>query len=105
DASPQRITIRMTSFTEMPLSASLQHRLAAAEFTLPTPIQAASIPHALAGKDLIATAPTGTGKTLAFVVPIVERLAASPASRHVEALVLVPTRELAMQIHEQFEQL
>src|SRR5207302_9046689 len=101
----RKITIRMTSFTELPLSSALQQRLAAAQFHTPTPIQSAAIPHALAGKDLVATAHTGTGKTLAFVIPIIERLLASPASRRVEALVLVPTRELAMQVHEQFEQL
>jgi ATP-dependent RNA helicase RhlE len=95
----------MTSFTELPLSAALQQRLKASQFHTPTPIQAAAIPHALAGKDLMATAHTGTGKTLAFVVPMIERLLLSPASRCVEALVLVPTRELAMQVHEQFEQL
>ncbi len=97
--------IRMTSFTELPLSGSLQQRLAASQFHTPTPIQSAAIPHALAGKDLMATAPTGTGKTLAFVVPMIELLLQSHASRLVEALVLVPTRELAMQVHEQFEQL
>ncbi|HZU43914.1 MAG TPA: DEAD/DEAH box helicase [Terriglobales bacterium] len=95
----------MTSFTELPLSASLQKRLAASQFHTPTPIQSAAIPHALAGKDLMATAQTGTGKTLAFLVPIIERLLQSPTSRSVQALVLVPTRELAMQVHEQFEQL
>jgi ATP-dependent RNA helicase RhlE len=95
----------MTSFSELPLSATLQQRLKASQFHTPTPIQAAAIPHALAGKDLMATAHTGTGKTLAFVVPMIERLLQSPASRSVEALVLVPTRELAMQVHEQFEQL
>ena len=95
----------MTSFTELPLSAALQQRLKASQFLIPTPIQSAAIPHALAGKDLMATAQTGTGKTLAFVVPMIERLLQSPASRVVEALVLVPTRELAMQVHEQFEQL
>ncbi len=95
----------MTSFAELPLSAALQQRLAASHFHTPTPIQAAAIPPALEGKDLLATAQTGTGKTLAFVVPMVERLLRSPASKRVEALVLVPTRELAMQVHEQFEQL
>ncbi len=95
----------MTSFTELPLSASLQKRLAASQFHTPTPIQSAAIPHALAGKDLVATAQTGTGKTLAFTIPIIERLLQSPRSVFVEALVLVPTRELAMQVHEQFEQL
>ena len=54
---------------------------------------------------MVATAHTGTGKTLAFVVPIVERLLQAPQSRTIEALVLVPTRELAMQVHEVFEQL
>ena len=95
----------MTSFTELPFSAVLQQRLAASHFHTPTPIQAEAIPHALAGKDLVATAQTGTGKTLAFVVPMIERLLLSPSSKTVEALVLVPTRELAMQVHEQFEQL
>jgi len=95
----------MTRFTELPLSPALQQRLAASQFINPTPIQADAIPHALAGKDLMATAQTGTGKTLAFIVPMIERLLKSPQSRTVEALVLVPTRELAMQVHEQFEQL
>ena len=101
----RKITIRMTTFSEMPLSAALQQRLAACQFLNPMPIQSAAIPHALAGKDLMATAHTGTGKTLAFVVPIIERLLQTPQSRSVEVLVLVPTRELAMQVHEQFEQL
>ncbi len=95
----------MTSFTELPLSAALQQRLTSAQFHVPTPIQSAAIPHALAGKDLVATAQTGTGKTLAFVIPMIERLLQAPSSRAVQALVLVPTRELAMQVHEQFEQL
>jgi len=83
----------------------MQQRLAASHFHIPTPVQAAAIPHALEGKDLLATAQTGTGKTLAFVVPMVERLLKTPSSKTVEALVLVPTRELAMQVHEQFEKL
>ena len=92
----------MNSFTEMPLSATMQQRLANAKFHTPTPIQSAAIPHALAGKDLVATAQTGTGKTLAFAVPIIEALA-TRKSRRVEALVLVPTRELAIQVHEHFQ--
>jgi ATP-dependent RNA helicase RhlE len=94
----------MTKFSELPLSPALQQRLEANSFITPTPIQNSAIPHALAGKDIIATAQTGTGKTLAFLIPIIEALAAKP-SRTVEALVLVPTRELAMQVHEQYEQL
>src|SRR5438552_863047 len=95
----------MTSFTDLPLACVLQQRLAASQFHTPTPIQAATIPHALAGKDILATAHTGTGKTLAFVVPMIEQLLAAPAAKTVAALVLVPTRELALQVHAQFEQL
>lgn len=94
----------MTSFTEFPLSAALQQRLAAAQFVTPTPVQAQAIAPALEGKDLVATAQTGTGKTLAFLIPVLEQLQRS-TGRNIEALVLVPTRELAMQVHEQFEQL
>ena len=88
----------------MPLSADLQRKLALANFTTPTAIQAEAIPHALAGRDVLATAQTGTGKTLAFLVPLIERLLQT-TSRNPEALILVPTRELAMQVHEQYEKL
>ncbi len=94
----------MKTFAELPITAALQQRLAAAQFTTPTPVQAAAILPALEGRDLVATAQTGTGKTLAFLIPIMEALEKG-AGRNVEALVLVPTRELAMQVHEQFEQL
>jgi ATP-dependent RNA helicase RhlE len=80
----------------------MQQRLAAAQFTTPTPVQAQAIPHGMAGSDVLATAQTGTGKTLAFLIPIIERLAQT-SSRNVEALVLVPTRELAIQVLEQYE--
>src|SRR3989454_7863197 len=99
----------MTTFTDLPLSAALQQKLAAAQFVTPTPIQASAIPPALAGKDVIGTAQTGTGKTLAFLIPIIEMLRAESSkqesSKNVRALVLLPTRELAMQVHEQYEQL
>ena len=94
----------MNRFTELPLSPGLQAKLAAGEFITPTPIQAAAIPPALEGKDLVATAQTGTGKTLAFLIPLMASLENSTA-RGVEGLVLVPTRELAMQVHAQYEQL
>ena len=94
----------MSQFSDMPLSAVLQQRLAAAQFTTPTPVQAASIPPAMRGQDVLATAQTGTGKTLAFLIPIIERLSQTKSAQ-VEALVLIPTRELAMQVHTQFEQL
>jgi ATP-dependent RNA helicase RhlE len=89
----------------MPLSAGLQQKLAHFHFTNPTPVQASAIPPALEGKDVLATAQTGTGKTLAFLVPVIERLRVQDARRNVSALVLVPTRELAMQIHDQYEKL
>ncbi len=94
----------MVRFTELPISPYLQDRLAAAQFVTPTEVQAAAIPHAICGKDMLATAQTGTGKTLAFLVPIIEKLLAQPA-KGVQAIVLVPTRELAMQINKQYEQL
>jgi ATP-dependent RNA helicase RhlE len=94
----------MTTFSELPLSAALQQKLAAAQFVTPTPVQAQALPPALEGKDVLATAQTGTGKTLAFLIPIIEMLLREPA-RQVNALVLLPTRELAMQVHEQYEAL
>lgn len=94
----------MNTFTELPLSAALQQKLAASEFITPTPVQVQAIPPALEGKDVLATAQTGTGKTLAFLIPIIEMLRREPAA-HINALVLLPTRELAMQVHEQYEQL
>jgi ATP-dependent RNA helicase RhlE len=89
----------------MPLSAGLQQKLAHFHFTTPTPVQASAIPPALEGKDVLATAQTGTGKTLAFLIPIVERLALQSSSREISTLILVPTRELAMQVHEEYEKL
>jgi len=94
----------MTTFSELPLSPALQKRLAAAQFTTLTPIQERTIPAALEGRDVIGTAQTGTGKTLAFLLPLIETLDREPGHATV-ALVLLPTRELAMQVHEQYEQL
>src|SRR6266542_1772685 len=94
----------MTTFTELPLSSALQRKLAAAQFINLTPIQARAIAPALEGKDVIGTSQTGTGKTLAFLIPIIEMLQSEP-SRQTRALVLLPTRELAMQVHEQYENL
>jgi len=94
----------MTTFSELPLSPALQRKLAAAQFTNLTPIQERAIPPALEGRDVIGTAQTGTGKTLAFLIPLIEILEREPA-RQTVALVLLPTRELAMQVHEQYEQL
>jgi len=73
-------------------------------FSIPTPVQAAAIPPALQGKDVLATAQTGTGKTLAFLLPMMEQLLQSNTVG-IHALVLVPTRELAMQVAEQYNAL
>ena len=94
----------MTTFAELPLSSALQQKLAAAQFTQLMPIQERAIQPALEGKDVIGTAQTGTGKTLAFLIPVIEMLN-QEGSRQPAALVLLPTRELAMQVHEQYEQL
>ena len=94
----------MQSFSELTISQYTKDRLAAANFTIPTPVQAATIPEALAGKDVLATAQTGTGKTLAFLIPIMEHLLQSDVPG-IAALVLVPTRELAMQVTDQFNAL
>ncbi|MGA9529143.1 MAG: DEAD/DEAH box helicase [Terriglobales bacterium] len=94
----------MSTFTELPLSSTLQKKLEAGQFITLTPIQERAIPPALEGRDVIGTAQTGTGKTLAFLIPLIEVLRHEPAGR-TAALVLLPTRELAMQVHEQYEQL
>src|SRR3954454_3745483 len=89
----------MTNFSELSISAQLKSNLVRNGFTTPTPVQALAIEPALAGRDVVATAQTGTGKTLAFVLPLVERLA---HQKGVCALVLSPNRELAIQINEPF---
>jgi ATP-dependent RNA helicase RhlE len=94
----------MKVFAELPLSAALQQKLAAAQFITLTPIQDQALPPALEGKDVLATAQTGTGKTLAFLIPLIEMLRREP-SRQITALVLLPTRELAMQVNEEYEKL
>src|SRR6202162_5952411 len=91
-------------FSNMAISAYTKERLAAAGFSIPTPVQAATIPKALEGKDVLATAQTGTGKTLAFLIPMIEQLL-QQVRPGIAALVLVPTRELAMQVAEQFDRL
>jgi ATP-dependent RNA helicase RhlE len=94
----------MTTFSSLSLSSALQQKLAAAQFVNLTPIQEGAIPPALEGRDVIGTAQTGTGKTLAFLIPLIEMMSAAPV-RNTVALVLLPTRELAIQVHEQYEQL
>ncbi len=94
------------TFESLGLAADLLRTVAEEGYQTPTPVQAAAIPHVLAGRDVLAAAQTGTGKTAAFVLPILDRLrphantSFSPARHPVRALILVPTRELAMQVDE-----
>ncbi|KIY74073.1 DEAD-domain-containing protein [Cylindrobasidium torrendii FP15055 ss-10] len=91
------------TFASLGLIPQLVDAAAALNFTRPTPVQQQCIPAALQGKDIIALAPTGSGKTAAFALPIIQRLWESP--RGIFACVLAPTRELAYQISSQFEAL
>jgi len=95
----------MKHFTELNLCPALSHNLAKYEFVTPTPVQAQAIPPLMEGRDVVATAQTGTGKTLAFAIPIIEALAAVPRGKTIKALILSPTRELAIQIDVAFKQL
>ncbi len=94
----------MTSFSDLGLSAPLLKAVAGAGYAEPTPIQAQAIPPGLAGRDVLGIAQTGTGKTAAFALPILTRLATGPRAMPTapRVLVLAPTRELASQIAESF---
>ena len=100
-APPATIT-----FADFGLDPKIQKAVSEQGYTIPTPIQAQSIPHVLAGRDLMGAAQTGTGKTAAFVLPIIQQIlrhasnSASPARHPIRALVLTPTRELAVQVAE-----
>ena len=95
-------------FTDFNISDSLKNRLTNAGFVTPTPVQAKAIPPALEGNDILATASTGTGKTLSFLIPMIQRMDATsvPSTRGkrspIRALILLPTRELAMQVLEAY---
>ena len=92
-------TIVHCSFNNLGLSEAILRDIARAGFTEPTPIQAQAIPPGLAGRDVLGCAQTGTGKTAAFVIPMVERLAGK-SEGFPRGLILAPTRELAIQIQE-----
>src|SRR3954465_13496715 len=94
------------SFDSLGLRAELLRAVAEQGYTQPTPIQAQAIPVVLAGKDLLGAAQTGTGKTAGFTLPLLQLLSGkatgshSPARHPVRALIITPTRELAIQVHE-----
>lgn len=93
-------------FTDLKIIEPILNALIKEGYTKPTPIQQAAIPHVLAGKDLLGCAQTGTGKTAAFAIPMLQLLSkphpAVPGQRPIRALILTPTRELAIQIQESF---
>jgi ATP-dependent RNA helicase RhlE len=102
--SPDSIPQTEGGFAPFGLHPSLQRAVGAAGFTEPRPIQTEAIPAVLAGRDVLGLAQTGTGKTAAFVLPILERFLAHPAPGP-RALILAPTRELAAQIHAEIQTL
>jgi ATP-dependent RNA helicase RhlE len=91
-------------FTELGLVPELSRAVAEQGYETPTPIQVRAIPAVIAGRDVLAGAQTGTGKTAAFVLPVLQALAQTPAGRAPRALVLTPTRELAAQVAESARQ-
>ncbi|HEV3387273.1 MAG TPA: DEAD/DEAH box helicase, partial [Gemmata sp.] len=96
-------TVIESGFAKLGLDSRLVETLTALEYEEPTPIQRRAIPPLLEGRDLIGRAATGTGKTAAFALPLLHRIAAVKTRTSPTALVLVPTRELAMQVAEAVE--
>ena len=92
-------------FNDFDLDPRLQSNLQAMGFVQPTPIQTGTIPKALAGHDILGSAETGTGKTAAFLLPLLQKLIAMPRIRQPRVLILEPTRELALQVAEHAAQL
>ena len=104
-SEPVAVDNTVVPFTSLGLAPEVLKALEAENYTIPTPIQAKAIPHILEGKDVLGCAQTGTGKTAAFALPILHRLATTQSSsgRAINTLVLAPTRELVSQIAESFE--
>src|SRR5437763_15305223 len=105
----EEMTEASISFADLDLAPELLHAVSDAGYTHPTPIQQQAIPLALAGRDLIGLAQTGTGKTAGFTLPIIQNLLTAPLStsdgkpaHRVRVLVLTPTRELAAQVESSF---
>ena len=95
----------VSTFAEMDLSEVMHAALEKIAYETPSPVQAGVIPHALKGQDVLGQARTGTGKTASFAIPILEMLEESRRAAPPQALVLVPTRELAVQVREEFDKL
>jgi ATP-dependent RNA helicase SrmB len=97
----------VTTFSELELDESLLKALESKGFTRPTAIQAAAIPPALEGRDVLGSAPTGTGKTAAYLLPVLQHLLDFPRKKSgpPRILILTPTRELAVQVAEHAREL
>lgn len=95
--------IFLPDFKTLEISESIINKLRSYGVAKPTPIQEKAIPIVMGGKDVIAQAQTGTGKTFAFILPILEKI--NPLASHVQALIVTPTRELALQITDEFQKL
>jgi superfamily II DNA/RNA helicase len=104
NAGRRRLLLETKTFAELGLSSKVQAAIDAAGYTTPTPIQAAAIPIAVTGRDVLGIAQTGTGKTASFVLPMITRLETGRArARMPRSLILAPTRELAAQVAQSFE--
>jgi ATP-dependent RNA helicase DeaD len=99
----EKVGIFLPDFKSLGISESTVSKLKEFGVAKPTPIQEKAIPFVMNGRDVIAQAQTGTGKTFAFILPILEKI--NPLASHVQALIVTPTRELALQITEEFEKL
>lgn len=99
------IKVAGEGFIKLNLSENILKAISDLNYLQPSGIQAAAIPQIIQGIDIIAKAPTGSGKTAAFAIPMLEKLDLNPQNKDVQALVLCPTRELVMQVHREFEKL
>ena len=99
----RKVGIFLPDFISLGISESIVNKLRESGIAKPTPIQEKAIPLVMDGKDVIAQAQTGTGKTFAFILPILEKI--NLQATHVQALIVTPTRELALQITDEFKKL
>jgi len=97
--------LKETKFTALNFNNNLLDGLSSMGFEKATPIQAQAIPEIAKGNDIIACAQTGTGKTAAFLLPVLDAIGKAPISKHIDALIIAPTRELALQIDQQVDAL
>lgn len=102
EETPEEVYVPKHTFNDFDIHESLKKTIAERGFVSPTPIQDQSMPHILAGEDVVGLANTGTGKTAAFLIPLINKIGYNP---HKKLLVVAPTRELAIQIQDEFKQL